>query len=128
MPRVPLDLLSLLYAECAGFDAAVPVLGGRPEPVCAAYRRSAAAAVDAALASRRLKAADALRGLTIRWVGEEELALHGFTPEDFWNLNTPADYQALLTSRHTGAGVAGEPVLPARPPAEPPASRTEGSE
>jgi molybdopterin-guanine dinucleotide biosynthesis protein A len=51
MPHVEPELARRLVAEAAGYDAAVPRVGGRPEPTCAAYRRSAAAGLSAALAA-----------------------------------------------------------------------------
>jgi molybdopterin-guanine dinucleotide biosynthesis protein A len=61
-------------------------VGGRPEPVCAAYRRSALPAVTAALESGRLKAADVADGLDVTW-------LEGLDPDLFQSLNTREDYQ-----------------------------------
>ena len=89
MPRVEPELARRLLAEAAGYDAAVPRVGGRPEPACAAYRRSAAAGLSAALAEGRWKAADALAGLRVRWLDGED-------PTAFANLNTPEDYGAFL--------------------------------
>jgi molybdenum cofactor guanylyltransferase len=92
MPRVTAGLARRLVdaAEAEpGLDAAVPRLGGRPEPACAAYRRSAAGPIAAALGAGRLKAADALAELRVRWLDGED-------PELFANLNTPADYRAFL--------------------------------
>jgi len=92
MPRVTAALADrLLDAARAdpAVDAAVPRVGGRPEPACAAYRRSAAGPIAAALDAGRLRAADALAGLGVRWLDGEDPLL-------FANLNTPADYRAFL--------------------------------
>jgi molybdopterin-guanine dinucleotide biosynthesis protein A len=70
-------------------DAAVPRLDGRPEPACAAYRRSAAGPIAASLAEGRLRAADALADLRVRWLDGEDPAL-------FANLNTPDDYRRFV--------------------------------
>ncbi len=86
MPNVTPDLVRLLVAESARHDAAVPRVGGRPEPACAAYRISAAGAIAAALGSGRLRAADALEELDVNW-------LDGLSPHLFRNINTPQDYQ-----------------------------------
>src|ERR687888_2772 len=53
MARGTRDLVGRLVAAVAGHDAAVPRVAGRPEPACAAYRRRAAPALAAALASGR---------------------------------------------------------------------------
>jgi molybdopterin-guanine dinucleotide biosynthesis protein A len=91
MPAVTSDLLGRLAeaARDAGTDAAVPRVGGRPEPACAAYRRSAAGPIAAALTAGRHRATDALADLRVRWLDGEDPAL-------FANLNTPEDYRRFL--------------------------------
>jgi molybdenum cofactor guanylyltransferase len=91
MPRVTARLARRLAGAAGGalVDAAVPRLGGRPEPACAAYRRSAAGPIAAALSAGRLRAADVLADLRVRWLDDEDAAL-------FANLNTPADYRLFL--------------------------------
>ena len=89
MPSVGPDLARRLAASSEGWDAAVPRVAGRPEPACAAYRRSAAATITAALEDRRRKAADVLGDLRVRWLDGED-------PAAFASLNTPEDYRAFL--------------------------------
>lgn len=89
MPRVSPELVRRLFAASDQHDAAVPRPAGRPEPACAAYRRSAAPAIRAALETGRWKAAEALAGLRVRWLDDEDSAA-------FANLNTPEDYRAFL--------------------------------
>jgi molybdenum cofactor guanylyltransferase len=91
MPAVTAELARRLVGEAAGdgVDAAVPRVGGRPEPACAAYRRSAAGPIASALAAGHLRAADALAELRVRWLEGEDPAL-------FANLNTPEDYRRFL--------------------------------
>jgi molybdopterin-guanine dinucleotide biosynthesis protein A len=94
MPHVTAGLARRLVAAAEsepGLDAAVPRLAGRPEPACAAYRRSAAGPLAAALAGGRRGAADALADLRVRWLDGEDPAL-------FTNLNTPADYRHFLAA------------------------------
>jgi molybdopterin-guanine dinucleotide biosynthesis protein A len=91
MPAVSVGLLRRLAeaAGDAGVDAAVPRIAGRPEPACAAYRRSAAGPIAAALDAGRRRAADTLAALRVRWLDGEDEA-------EFANLNTPGDYQRFL--------------------------------
>jgi molybdopterin-guanine dinucleotide biosynthesis protein A len=97
MPRVTAPFAGRLAdtATAEPLDAVVPRLDGRPEPACAAYRRSAAGPIAAALSAGRLRAADALADLRVRWLDDEDPGL-------FANLNTPADYHTFLE----GAGSA----------------------
>ena len=112
MPGVTSDLLGRL-AGAAGesdADAAVPRVGGRPEPACAAYRRSAAGAIAAALAAGRLRAADVLANLRVRWLDGEDPAL-------FANLNTPDDYRRFLDEYASVPPIERRPDAPSRDPA-----------
>jgi molybdopterin-guanine dinucleotide biosynthesis protein A len=92
MPRVTVELLERLIGLSEGHDAAVPRLGGRPEPACACYRRSAAWTIGAALDRGRLKAASALDELDVAWLDDVDRKL-------FWNINAPKDYQLFLSAR-----------------------------
>ncbi|HZU18915.1 MAG TPA: molybdenum cofactor guanylyltransferase [Candidatus Dormibacteraeota bacterium] len=94
LPGVTPDLVRRLAVAAAGVDAAVPVVGGRPQPTCAAYRRSAAAAIEAALSRGQRRATEVLSALVVRWLEMED-------PGPFTNLNTPEDLAAFLA---TGAG------------------------
>jgi molybdopterin-guanine dinucleotide biosynthesis protein A len=89
MPGVGVELTARLLAASEGHDAAVPRLGGRPEPTCAAYRRSAAAPVAALLDSGGRKAAEALDRLDVRWIDDEPAA-------QFADIDTPEDYAGFL--------------------------------
>lgn len=90
MPRVDVLLAERLVTLSAGRDAAVPRLGGRPEPACACYRRSALPVISWELGQGRLKAADVLARLNVAWLEDADPAI-------FWNLNTPEDYQVFLS-------------------------------
>lgn len=95
MPNVTSGLAHRIVLKSAAHDAAIPRLGGRPEPVVGAYRRSALPAITAALDAGALKAADALVGLDVGWLDDLD-------PDLFSNLNTPEDYVRFRSStRHT---------------------------
>src|SRR5439155_164171 len=58
MPGVGLELTRRLLAASEGHDAAVPRVGERPEPMCAAYRRSAGPPISALLDAEHTVARD----------------------------------------------------------------------
>jgi molybdopterin-guanine dinucleotide biosynthesis protein A len=88
MPHPPLPLLRRMLAGADGVDAVVPrTRDGRPEPLCAVYRRSCLPAATRLLAAGRRRMTDLLDAVRVRWVDTD-------TPPA--NLNTPADYQAAL--------------------------------
>ncbi len=86
MPYVTPDLARMAVAAAMRCDAAVPRLADRPEPVCAAYSKTALRTISRALDSGRLKAADVLDELDVTW-------LDGLDPDQFESLNTPEDYR-----------------------------------
>ncbi len=86
MPYVPRGLAERAVAAARSCDAAMPRIDGRPEPVCAAYRRSSLPAVTAALDAGRLRAADLAERLDVTW-------LEGLDPDLFRSINTAEDYE-----------------------------------
>ena len=94
-PLVPAELLRALAAAAAGFDAVVPVVGGRPEPLCAVYRGSCLGPVQRRLEAGERKMTSFWPDVRVRAVAEDELAAFGDPGEMFRNLNTPEDYLRL---------------------------------
>jgi molybdopterin-guanine dinucleotide biosynthesis protein A len=91
MPYVTLEVAEMAVAAARTSDAAIPRVGNRSEPVCAAYRRSALSAISAALDAGDLKLANLADRLDVTW-------LEGLDPELFRSLNTPDDYERLRDS------------------------------
>jgi molybdopterin-guanine dinucleotide biosynthesis protein A len=85
MPYVTLQVAEMAVAAARTSDAAIPRIGDRPEPVCAAYRRSALPAISSALDAGELKLSDLAARLDVTW-------LEGLDPELFRSLNTPDDF------------------------------------
>lgn len=90
LPRVEPATLARLVAAADGHDAAAPRVGGRPEPVCACYRKRALRAIAGRLTAGRNDVAGALGDLDVAWL--DDLA-----PAQFWNLNNQEDYQVFLS-------------------------------
>jgi molybdopterin-guanine dinucleotide biosynthesis protein A len=84
MPYVTLEVARAAVVAARSCDAAIPRIDGRPEPVCAAYRRTALPAIAGALDAGLLKAADVAASLDVTW-------LEGLDPAQFQSLNTPGD-------------------------------------
>ena len=91
MPRATPELAEKLIQLSEGHDAAVPRIGGRPEPAFASYRQTAAWAIGEALDLGRPKAAGALLQMDVVWLDDADR-------KQFWNINTPKDYQVFLSS------------------------------
>jgi len=94
-PLIPPALLGALVAAAGGFDAVVPVVEGRPEPLCAVYRRTCLEPVQRRLETGERKMTSFWPDVRVRTVAEEELAAFGDAAEMFRNLNTPEEYLRL---------------------------------
>jgi molybdopterin-guanine dinucleotide biosynthesis protein A len=86
MPYVTRELAEMAVVASGGCDAAIPRIGRRPEPTCAAYRRSALPRITAALDAGQYKASDLAEQLDVTW-------LEGLDPHLFRSLNGPDDYE-----------------------------------
>ncbi|MHB8588541.1 MAG: molybdenum cofactor guanylyltransferase [Candidatus Dormibacteraceae bacterium] len=86
MPYVTQEVAQIAVAAARGCDAALPRIGGRPEPVCGAYRRSALPFITGALNTGRFKAAELAAQLDVTW-------LETLDPQLFRSLNTPLDLE-----------------------------------
>lgn len=91
MPYVTQEVARIAVAAARMCDAAVPRIDGRPEPVCAAYRKSALPVITAALDSGHRRAAEVLAGMEVTWL--EDVA-----GDVVRSLNTPDDYLRFRTS------------------------------
>jgi len=93
MPRVSNDLLRLLLDGAHGHDAAVPELGSRLEPLCAAYDAGCVGRLEPEIRAGRLSLQHALRTLNINIVPES--SIRSIDPDlvSFTNINTPEEYR-----------------------------------
>jgi molybdenum cofactor guanylyltransferase len=118
LPNLPVAFLSWMAgrAEASGAAATLPLLAGRPQPLCAVYHRSLLPGLRAALAAGQYKVIPAIetaaRGALDTF--EVEALASALIPEGwpahppvrdwFRNLNTPEDYERLhRTQPVTGA-------------------------
>jgi len=91
MPYVTEEVARVAVAAARTCDAAVPRIDGRPEPVCAAYRKSALPAITRALDSGHRRAAEVLAAMDVTW-------LEDIDEDVVRSLNTPDDYLRFRTS------------------------------
>lgn len=94
LPFVTGVLLQRLLSVGQGFDAVVPVQAdGRPQPLCAVYRRAGCIdAARAAVAAGEHRPRALLGQIRTRWVSAEELADLPGAENFFLNINTPEDF------------------------------------
>ena len=99
MPLMPPDFLRWLTQTAASGDelATVPEARGRTQPLCSVFRRAAIAQVENALRTGEYKVDRLFSILPTRLVAEIDWRAAGFLPDIFRNLNTPEEYEAVVT-------------------------------
>jgi len=97
MPFLNLDLLRYLTELCHAFDAVIPRLEGLLEPLHAVYSKSCLGPMETLLHEDRLKIADFLPAVKVRYVDEAEV--EKFDPQrlSFFNINSEADLERAKT-------------------------------
>lgn len=96
LPLVTGDLFNRLWQLSAeSFDAVVPIQpDGRPQPLCALYRRETTSSESAKLiAAGEHKPRALLAQVRTRWVEFRELSDLPGAESFFFNVNTPYDYE-----------------------------------
>ncbi len=94
LPFVTGELFLRLASLRQNFDAVVPVqIDGRPQPLCAIYRREACAArAEELITQGERRPRTLLQNIKTRWVAPLELADMQGSTHFFPNINTPEDY------------------------------------
>lgn len=99
MPGVDPSFLESLFADAEGERGAVPVVDGRPQPLCGVYRVDPAVeACDTTLATGSARLQNVLAHLDPVRVAEPTVRART-DAETFRNVNTPADLEAAETGR-----------------------------
>ena len=95
MPFLKPALLQFLAGLAPHFQAVVPMINGRYQPLHAIYHKDCLDAIEADLRNNRLKATGFLAQVTFRTVTEAEIL--PLDPEliSFRNMNTPEEWRAL---------------------------------
>jgi molybdenum cofactor guanylyltransferase len=97
MPFLQSALLQMLLdGATEDYDAVVPWIDGRPEPLCAVYRHTCLAPFQQFLASGQRAAHRALETIRVKRADQEELRKADPRLISFTNLNTPEDANRWL--------------------------------
>jgi molybdopterin-guanine dinucleotide biosynthesis protein A len=97
-PFISSECLQYLVSKARTFPEAhvvVPRADGRPQPLCAIYRREFLPVVEKALQSGRNKIGALFDTVKTVVIDEEELEAAGFSPSTFRNLNTQDELEAV---------------------------------
>src|SRR5208337_1185050 len=73
LPLLDASVASALVAAIADHDAVIPEVGGKPQPLCAVYRKRCADAIGTLLARGERRLTTLAAEIDARMVGESEL-------------------------------------------------------
>lgn len=91
MPYVKSAAVAWMAAAAAGYDAAVPYIGGHYNPLHAVYSRRCLPFIEEMLTAGRCRVLDFYPAVRLRPVSAAELALFDLELAMLKNLNSPAD-------------------------------------
>lgn len=96
LPLLNSDVAADLVAMLDGFDAVIPEVGGKLQPLHAVYRKQCANAIAVLEAKGEKRLTANANAINARKVGESELRRIDPKLSSFFNVNTPEDYQHAL--------------------------------
>jgi len=96
LPMLDARVAASILAMLGEYDAVIPVVGGRLQPLHAVYRRRCADALRAMRARGENRLGAIADAVATRRVGEEELRALDPELKSFINLNTPEDYARAI--------------------------------
>jgi molybdopterin-guanine dinucleotide biosynthesis protein A len=93
MPFLNINLLRYLMELCPAFDVVIPRLEGKLEPLNAVYSKNCLGPMESMLHAGRLRIADFLPAVRVRYVDDAEV--EKFDPQrlSFFNINSEADLE-----------------------------------
>ena len=95
MPCLNSLLIRYMSSKISGYDAVVPELDGRLEPLHAFYAKTCLSVIENQLKNDNLKITDFLAHVRIEKVSKEELSQFDPKQLSFLNINTPKDYEKV---------------------------------
>lgn len=105
MPFLNRRLLAFLVEQARTYDAVVPMVHDRPQPLHAVYTQRCLAMAESLLARKDAGLRDLLAAVNTKYVSQEEVARYDSRLTSFFNVNTPSDLkeaERLLESRKQG--------------------------
>ena len=96
LPLLRAEVVQALYGMLNSYEAVIPHIGGKPQPLCAVYRRSVAAVIESQLASGERRLTRIAAKLNAYRPAELQLRQIDHELLSFVNVNTPEDYSRAL--------------------------------
>ncbi len=92
LPLLQSGLARALYGMLNGYEAVIPIINNKAQPLCAVYRRSATTTLELHLASAERRLTQITSDLRAYRPRESELRQIEPDLSSFVNINTPEDY------------------------------------
>lgn len=96
MPMIKRDLMNYLGNFKGEYDALVPIVNEKLQPLCAIYKKTCLDKIESCLKNDIRKITLLYSSINVHYVNEEELTCCKNVKNQFKNINTPKDYKELL--------------------------------
>src|ERR1700720_1988420 len=96
LPMLNSDVAADLVAMLDDFDAVIPEVGGKLQPLHAVYRKRCANAIESLAAGGEKRLTASASAINAKRVGEQEIRRLDPELNSFFNVNTPEDYERAL--------------------------------
>ena len=98
MPNINLRLLKHMIKLKNGFDAVVPCLKNGSEPLFAIYSKKCIPVIEKMINEDNLRIKNFFDKIKLKKIKKEEIVKFGKPEVLFFNINTPDDYEKLLSA------------------------------
>jgi molybdopterin-guanine dinucleotide biosynthesis protein A len=96
MPFVSAELAAALIEKSHHYDAVIPVIGGKQQPLFAVYKKTLIDVIEEKLKNDQLRMKDLLNAVNVLYVTEQELKVDADFERIFFNMNHPHEYEEAL--------------------------------
>ena len=96
MPFLNVDLIRFMLDIVSDYDAVVPRLQGRPEPLHAVYSKSCVGPIERCLQADQLKIAIFFEQINVAYLEEDDIEAFDPSHLSFFNVNTQEDLDKAL--------------------------------
>lgn len=98
MPFISTELGGFLLESSENYDAVLPVINGKHQPLFAVYKKSICAEIEASIRHEELTVRGLLSKLNVRYITEADIPEHLLHQLDkyFYNMNRPEEYEAAI--------------------------------
>ena len=97
LPLLNIDLLRYLLDSASGFDAVIPRIGDKIEPLHAVYSKNCIPILEEQISKGKLKISDLFSEIKVRYVEAEEIERYDPQHLSLFNINSEADLKRAKT-------------------------------